>query len=478
MHAVDIDEGVEGTTVSARFQPGAAGVAPQRVAPGPVRVEIDRSGAVPVARITGEIDRANAAEVEPLLAELAPGPAIVDLSGLAFLGSAGLQVLFSLANRCVRLAVVAPPRSAFRRAMEVAELGRVAHLSDSLGAALEHCVESMIVDCAHYRDGRRQHAGKMDTAEAAAICRDDPGFVWLGMVEPSPEELEGVQLEFGLHELAVEDAQSFHLRPKVETYEGGDHVRRAAHGALRRRARGGRVRRGVDLRRARVHHHRAPGRRPATCTARGCGSRSARSCSRRARRRCCGRSSTRSSTTTRRSSKGSSATSRRSSTRCSRARAAPTHRIYLLRREVTDFYRAVHPLLGPAAAITQGGVLEISAGLRQYFRDVDDHLKLVNEEIVAQRDLLTTILQANMAVVSAEQNEVVRKISAWAAIITVPTFVASFYGMNFEHMPELGWGAGYPLALALMVALALGLYVMFKRDRLAVAPADGSASRP
>ena len=121
---------------------------------------------------------------------------------------------------------------------------------------------------------------------------------------------------------------------------------------------------------------------------------------------------------------------------------APTHRIYLLRREVTDFYRAVHPLLGPAAAITQGGVLEIGPGLRQYFRDVDDHLKLVNEEIVAQRDLLTTILQANMAVVSAEQNEVVRKISAWAAIITVPTFVASFYGMNFDDMPELGWRCG------------------------------------
>ncbi len=140
MHAVDIDEGVEGTTVSARFQPGSAGVTPQRVAPGPMRVEIDRSGAVPVARITGEIDRANAGHVEPLLAELAPGPAIVDLSGLAFLGSAGLQVLFSLANRCVRLALVAPPRSAFRRAMEVAELGRVAHLSDTLGAALEHCV--------------------------------------------------------------------------------------------------------------------------------------------------------------------------------------------------------------------------------------------------------------------------------------------------------------------------------------------------
>jgi magnesium transporter len=142
-------------------------------------------------------------------------------------------------------------------------------------------------------------------------------------------------------------------------------------------------------------------------------------------------------------------------------RHAPVHRIYLLRREVTDFYRAVHPLLGPAAAITQGGVLEI--GLRQYFRDVDDHLKLVNEEIVAQRDLLSTILQANMAVVSTEQNEVVRKISAWAAIITVLTFIASFYGMNFEHMPELQWRGAYPGVIALMVLSGIMLWRGFKR---------------
>src|SRR4051794_34903475 len=79
----------------------------------------------------------------------------------------------------------------------------------------------MIVDCAHYRDGRRQHEGKMAPERAAAICKQDPGFVWLGMVEPSPEELARVQGIFGLHELAVEDAQSFHLRPKVEQYEGG-----------------------------------------------------------------------------------------------------------------------------------------------------------------------------------------------------------------------------------------------------------------
>ena len=101
--------------------------------------------------------------------------------------------------------------------------------------------------------------------------------------------------------------------------------------------------------------------------------------------------------------------------------------------------------------------------LRQYFRDVNDHLKLVNEEVAAQRDLLTTVLEANIAVVSVEQNDVVRKISGWAAIITVPTFIASFYGMNFEHMPELRWEGAYPAVIALMVLSGVLLWRGFKR---------------
>ena len=320
----------------------------------------------------------------------------------------------------------------------------------------------MIVDCAHYRDGRRQHEGKMDPAEAAAICRNDPGFVWLGMVEPTPEELAGVQDTFGLHELAVEDAQSFHLRPKVEAYEGGVTfvvLRTARYVDEREEVEFGEVsifvgpgfiitvRQGVasDLHAARLRleaHPKLLEEGPASVlwaildkivddyapVVEGL-ERDIEEVEKTV-------------------FSGSS---------------APTQRIYLLRREATDFYRAVHPLLGPAAAITHGGVLEISPGLRQYFRDVDDHLKLVNEEIVAQRDLLSTILQANMAVLSVEQNEVVRKISAWAAIITVPTFIASFYGMNFDHMPELQWRAAYPLVVALMIATAVALFASFKR---------------
>jgi magnesium transporter len=318
-----------------------------------------------------------------------------------------------------------------------------------------------IVDCAHYLEGRRQKAEKIEPSEAAEIARGMPGFIWMGMVEPSPEELVAVQEEFGLHELAVEDAQSFHLRPKVEGYEGGISfvvLRTARYVDASEEVEFGEVsifigpgfvitvRQGVasDLHGARLRLEQRPhlleegpasvlwaiidkivdDYAPVV--------------------------------------EGLEEDIEQVERMVFSGAAAPTHRIYLLRREVTDFYRAVHPLLGPAAAITQGGVLEISDGLRQYFRDVDDHLKLVNEEIVAQRDLLSTILQANMAVVAGEQNHVVRKISAWAAIITVPTFISSFYGMN-TYMPELQWHGMYIIVLALMLISAFVLYKSFRR---------------
>jgi magnesium transporter len=320
-----------------------------------------------------------------------------------------------------------------------------------------------IVDCAHYLEGKRQKAEKIEPSEAAEIARCLPGFIWMGMVEPSPEELAAVQDEFGLHELAVEDAQSFHLRPKVEGYEGGisfvvlrtaryvDETEEVEFGEVSIFIGPGfviTVRQGVasDLHGARLRLEQRPhlleegpasvlwaiidkivdDYAPVV--------------------------------------EGLEVDIEQVERTVFSGAAAPTHRIYLLRREVTDFYRAVHPLLGPAAAITQGGVLEISDGLRQYFRDVDDHLKLVNEEIVAQRDLLSTILQANMAVVAGEQNDVVRKISAWAAIITVPTFIASFYGMN-TYMPELQWHGMYIVVLVLMLLAGGLLFVSFKRAR-------------
>jgi magnesium transporter len=321
----------------------------------------------------------------------------------------------------------------------------------------------MIVDCAHYRDGERQHEGPMSPEDAATICREDQGFVWLGMVEPSPEELAAMQKTFGLHELAVEDAQSFHLRPKVEKYEEGVFfvvLRTARYIDEREEVEFGEisvfmgpsfvitVRQGSasDLHDARLRLEQRPkllnegppavlwaivdkvvdDYAPVV--------------------------------------EGLERDIEEVERTVFSGSAAPTERIYFLRREVSDFYRAVHPLLGPVADLERGSLLGASPNLRQYFRDVDDHLKLVNEEVAAQRDLLATVLEANIAVISVEQNEVVRKVSGWAAIGIVPTFIASFYGMNFHHMPELRWAVSYPLVVLLMILASVGLHRYFKHS--------------
>jgi magnesium transporter len=302
----------------------------------------------------------------------------------------------------------------------------------------------VIVDCALYRDGRRQQQGPMDLDEAARACLDgDGGFVWLGVVEPEPAELALVQERFGLHDLAVEDAQSFHLRPKIEQYDDGGIyfavLRTARYVDERGAVEFGEVsifissrfvitvRQGPasDLHGARLRLEQRP-------------------------------ELLREGTSAvlwaildkvvddyapvleglERDVEEVEATVFRGAT-------APTARIYSLRREATDFYRAVHPLLGPLDAVERGGYVPVSHELAQFFRDVNDHLKLVNEEVVALRDLLAIILQANMAVISVAQNEIsvrqtesTRQLTLIATIFLPLSFVAGFFGMNFGWLTD------------------------------------------
>jgi magnesium transporter len=144
-------------------------------------------------------------------------------------------------------------------------------------------------------------------------------------------------------------------------------------------------------------------------------------------------------------------------------RVDATQRIYFLKREVIEFHRAVYPLLMPLESLERGNYIEVGDQLGRYFRDVADHAQRVDEMVTAQRELLTSILEANLALLGVQQNTVVRAISAWAAIIAVPTFLASIWGMNFEHMPELDETWGYPGALLLMAAAVTGLYRFFRR---------------
>jgi magnesium transporter len=294
----------------------------------------------------------------------------------------------------------------------------------------------MIIDCAHYQDGRRRDAGAMPLEEAAARCGQG-GFVWLGLFEPAEEELAQVRDAFGLHELAVEDAQNFHMRPKIELYDPDVRLvilRTARYDDAAEEVELGEisvflaptfvitVRQGVasELRGARQRLERRPELLAAGST---------------------------------------SALwaildqvvddyapvvaglehdiDQIEATVFSGA-VAPTERIYSLRREATDFYRAVHPLLAVLSTIERATE---APELQPYLRDVHDHLLLVNEEVAAQRDLLGTVLEANMAVISVEQTKVsvrqnttIEQLTILATVFLPLTFITGFFGQNFSWL--------------------------------------------
>jgi magnesium transporter len=323
----------------------------------------------------------------------------------------------------------------------------------------------LIVDCAQYCEGVRQDVGPLDVRTAAErAARKDGGFVWLGLHEPDDHELQEVGDAFGLHELAIEDAGGQHQRPKLEDYEGSFFaVLKTAHYddaqeevtfgeiniflgsgyviAIRHGA-------GSDLRPARKRLESRPDLieiGPAAAAwaildkvvddyepvAEGL----------------------------------DNDISEVEQQVFADQNADVTQRIYFLRRVVVEFHRAVQPLIAPLESLENGIVIELDEQIRRYFRDVADHAQHVDEQLQDQRELLTAALDSNLALITLRQNEVVRSISAWAAIIALPTFIASIYGMNFENMPELGWGAGYPLALLLMLLAVIFMYRFFKRIR-------------
>ena len=140
----------------------------------------------------------------------------------------------------------------------------------------------------------------------------------------------------------------------------------------------------------------------------------------------------------------------------------PTERIYRLLRQVINFSQATIPLVDPLDRLSKGSFIGVHEDLREYFRDTHDLLIRVIDRINALRQLLTSILDANLTQVTVRQNNDMRKISAWVAIAAVPTLLAGVWGMNFEAMPELSWDVGYPLAILVMVAISGFLYRRFK----------------
>jgi magnesium transporter len=320
----------------------------------------------------------------------------------------------------------------------------------------------MIVDCAYYRDRKRQHEGPIDLDQALERLEGGEGFIWLGMLEPTDDELAAAGSAFDLPKLAVEDTVHAHQRPKLEEYEGHFFIvlKTARYDEHEERVHFGEIHIFLGSGYAiTVRHGEASALKPARQRLEG----------NYAELLDAGPAAVAWAVLDQVVDDYEPVTAgidddiEEVEEEVFSGVGDASQRIYLLKREVIEFHRSVFPLLAPLQALERGAFPQIPDELRRYFRDVADHSRRVDEQVHSQRELLTSILEANLALIGMQQNRNVQAISAWAAIVAVPTFLASVWGMNFEHMPELGWVLGYPAALLLMVASTLVLHRFFKR---------------
>jgi magnesium transporter len=337
-------------------------------------------------------------------------------------------------------------------------------------------LEQSVVDAAIYRDGKRLRS-PVTVAETAAFLREQPGaMAWIGLYRPDESQLLALAEEFGLHEVAVEDAIVAHQRPKLERYdetlfvvlraatylddveevEFGEihvfvgptfvvtvrHSRTPDLAAVRRRMEGDPelLSLGPEAVLYAIVDGVVDGYAPVVA--------------------------------------GLQKDIDEIETEVFGGDPKVSRRIYELSREVIDFQRSARPLLGMIDGLTAGfEKYGTDEELRRYLRDVHDHAFTVAERVDTFRQMLTDILTVNATLVnqaqneeikalteaSYAQNEEVKRVSAWAAILFAPTLIGTVYGMNFHDMPELAWPLGYPFALVLMLLTSLTLYLVFRR---------------
>ena len=329
---------------------------------------------------------------------------------------------------------------------------------------------SSVVNCVTYREGVRtsERGDLVDTVERIRKSRE--GFVWLGLHEPTDQEFAGIAELFDLHPLAVEDAIEAHQRPKLERYGetlfavfktvcyveheeltatsevvntgeimvfvGADfvitvrHGRHGSLGPLREELESdpGQLAKGPSAVLHALADHVVDDYLTVTDAV---------------------HADIDQVETDVFSEAG--------------ARADPG-RIYQLKRELLELKRAVVPLTRPLEDLATRPIRAVDPEIQAYFRDVSDHLLRAKEQIAAFDELLNSILQAHLAQVTVAQNEDMRKITAWAAIVAVPTMVCGVYGMNFDHMPELHWRYGYGMVIGVISVACLALYRGFRRS--------------
>ena len=327
--------------------------------------------------------------------------------------------------------------------------------------------EDVVVDCAVYVDGRRQAPVSPEDALETALSQG--GFVWLGLYEPTDEELTAISARYGLHPLAVEDAVYAHQRPKLEHYDEAlfmvlktatyvEHeqltatsevvdtgevmvflgrsyvitVRHGEHSGL------------TDLR-ARLEDQRDLLRLGPSAVLYAVADLVVDNFVEVA-------------------GAVTEDVDELENSVFSPQRTDDIGRLYQLKRELMALRKAVTPLEVPLQKLSERQIDVIPDAMRSYFRDVQDHAIRVRDQVSGLDELLSSILQASLARTTLADNEDMRKISAWAGIIAVPTAIAGIYGMNFEFMPELQWRYGYPLVLLVIVTARVLLYRGFKRN--------------
>lgn len=321
----------------------------------------------------------------------------------------------------------------------------------------------MIVDKAVYTKGERR-PGTLELMDALEAASDPDSFVWIGLYEPTEEEFSAVRAELDLHELAVEDAITAHQRPKLEVYDGDLFV-------VLKTARYDDDLETIEFAELQLFIG------PSYIVTVRHGEASALSDVRRDIERDhdkmrCGPMAVLHAVIDRvvddyvpviGGLDNDMAEIEATVFTPNRPRGFdPSERIFKLKREVLDFYRNSEPLLEALGRLANGTLPRAHPELHTYFRDVEDHLKREVGALAHLRDLLTDALDANLAQVTVRQNDDMRTISAWLAIGGFPTVVGAIYGMNFQHMPELGTRYGYFVVMAVMAALCFTLYRRFK----------------
>jgi magnesium transporter len=319
----------------------------------------------------------------------------------------------------------------------------------------------MLINCAAYANGTK--IAEISIEQISDYLEPPENLVWVALLDATDAELAEMQEEFGLHDLAVEDARHGHQRPKIEEY--GDtlfavmHLVEMDHAEIRTAEVDVFVGRNyvLSIRNRSVQHFlgvRERCEREPELLRHGAGFVFYALMDAVVDRYFPIVDALESELET-------------IEEHIFEKEAAQTNieRLYQLKRKVMQLKHAVAPLMEAVAKLFGGRVPPVCAGNQEYFRDIYDHLLRLNSSIDSVRDTIGTAIQVSLSTVAIEQNEINKRLAAWASLFAVVTAFAGVWGMNFKGMPELQWEYGYPLALAVMLLSCGYLYIRFRRAR-------------